>query len=77
MCGMTKLDLALARIKKLPPERQEAVAVQIDWLLDEEERGGSLLSDEEWAEIEKTLDDDREKIPHEKIVAEFRAKYPE
>ncbi len=34
---MTKLDLALARIARLPPDRQEAVAVQIEELLEDEE----------------------------------------
>ena len=34
---MTKLQNAIARIERLPPERQEAVAVQIEELLNEEE----------------------------------------
>jgi hypothetical protein len=68
---VTKLDLVLARIRK--PERQEALAVEIDFWLDGEERG-SLLT--EWAAIEPTLDQDDKEIPHEQVVAEFRAKYP-
>lgn len=72
---MTKLDLVLARIRKLPPERQEAIAEEIDFRLDCEQEG-SLLTDEEWAQIETTLDEDQEEIPHEEIVAEFQKKYP-
>lgn len=37
---------------------------------------GSAFSDHEWAEIEPTLDEDDAEIPHEQIVAEFRAKFP-
>lgn len=70
---MTKLDLALARISKLPPERQEAIAVQLEWLLDDEESGESVLTDEQWAEVERELAhaDDEDGIPHEDIVREF------
>jgi hypothetical protein len=71
---VTKLDLVLERIRRLPPERQEALAVEMDVLLGHEENGG--LSDEEWAAVEPTLDTDAEEIPHEQIVAEFRAKFP-
>ena len=73
---MTKLDLALARLKKLPPDRQEAVAVQIDWLLDDEERGESALSDEQWAEISARMADSGEDfIPHAEVVDYFEKKY--
>jgi len=72
---MTKLDLVLARIRELPPERQEAIAVEIDFLLGSEAQG-SLLTDEEWAAIEPTLDEDQEEIPHDQVFAELRAKFP-
>jgi hypothetical protein len=72
---MTKLDLVLARIRKLPPEQQEAIAAEIDLRLDHE-AGGSAFSDEEWAQIEATMDNDGTTIPHEQIVAEVRAKFP-
>lgn len=73
---MTKLDLLLARIRKLSPEQQDAVVEQIEFALDSQ-GAGSLLTDEEWAEIEATLDDDQEDIPHAQVVAEMRAKYGE
>lgn len=72
---MTKLDLVLARIRQLPPEQQEAFVEQIEFALDQQGAEG-LLTDEEWAEIEATLDDDRQEIPHAQVVAEMRAKYP-
>ena len=72
---MTKLDIVLERVRKLPSERQEAIALEIGFLLDIDARA-SLLTDEEWAAIEPTLDDDREDIPHKQVVAEIRAKFP-
>jgi hypothetical protein len=72
---MTKLDLVLARIRKLPPERQEALAEEIAFRLDTETQG-SAFTDEEWAKFEPTLDEDNEEIPHEQVAAELRAKYP-
>ena len=72
---MTKLDLALARIAKLPPERQEAIAVQLEWLLEDEESGESRLTAEQWAEVERRLGDETEVgIPHEEVVRSFRAR---
>lgn len=70
---MTKLDLLLDRIRKLPAERQEAVAVQIDLLLDDEEDGGSLLTDEQWADVEAALANDTEPVStHEDVFAHLR-----
>ena len=66
---MTKLDLALARIARLPPDRQEAIAVQLEWMLEDEEAGESRLTDEQWAEVERRLNDETEEcIPHEDVV---------
>lgn len=73
---MTKLDLVLARIRKLPPERQEAIAAEIELRLDNEGQT-SVFTDEEWAEIAQTLEEDDAEIPHEQVVAEIRAKFPE
>ncbi|HRE46023.1 MAG TPA: hypothetical protein PKY87_18925 [Terricaulis sp.] len=74
---MTKLDSVLARIRQLPPERQEAMAVQIEILLDDDEPGASLLSEAQWAEVERALADRNEaEIPHEKLFAAGQAKQP-
>ncbi|MGD9967084.1 MAG: hypothetical protein AB7T59_11225 [Hyphomonadaceae bacterium] len=72
---MTKLDLVLARIRKLPLEQQEALAEEIAFRLDHQGKA-SAFTDDEWAEIEPTLDDDKEEIPHAQVVAELRAKFP-
>ncbi len=73
---MTKLDLVLARIRQLPPGQQEALAAEIEYRLDNV-GGRSFFTDEEWAEIEPTLHEDEEEIPHAQVVAEMREKYGE
>jgi hypothetical protein len=72
---MTKLDLVLERLRKLPPDQQEAIAVEIELRLDNVGEG-SMFSDDEWAVIEASMADDGETVPHEQVVAEIRAKYP-
>lgn len=73
---MTKLDLVLARIRQLPPEQQEALAAEIEYRLDNAGKR-SFFTDEEWADIELTLYEDEEEIPHGQVVAEMRAKFGE
>lgn len=66
---MTKLDLALARIARLPPDRQEAIAAELEFLLDGEESGESLLTDEQWAEVQRRLQDVNDPLlSHEEVV---------
>ena len=47
---MSKLDTVLARIRQLPPEEQEALAVEIQFLLDHPVESGFTLTDEQWAQ---------------------------
>jgi hypothetical protein len=73
---MTKLDLVLARLKQLPPEKQEHIAGEIEFMLDHDDGEGPFLTDEQWAEVEAELrNPDPNPIPHEEIVAEFEKKY--
>ena len=72
---MTKFDLILERLRKLPPEQREAIAAEIELRLDNAGEG-SAFSDAEWDEIEASMDEEGDDIPHEQVVAEFRAKYP-
>jgi len=66
---MTKIDLALARIARLPPDRQEAIATELEFLLDGEESGESLLTDEQWAEVQRRLLDANDPLlSHEDVV---------
>lgn len=49
---MTKLDLVLERIRKLPRERQDALATEMEFWLDFD-GGEDPLSPEQWAEMER------------------------
>jgi hypothetical protein len=70
---MTKLDLVLERIRQLPQERQEALAREMEFWLDHD-GGGSLLTEEQWAEVEAALKDENEPvIPHDEVFASLRA----
>lgn len=66
---MTKIDLALARIARLPLDRQEAIAMELEYLLDGEESGESLLTDEQWAEVQRRLHDVADAtLSHQEVV---------
>lgn len=67
---MANLDSTIARLKALPKDRQEALAAQIDLILNES--GEDLLSAEQWAEIEARLDSDEAMTSHAEIVRAFR-----
>ena len=69
-CGMSNLDATIARLRALPKQQQEAVAAQIDLMLDE--GAEDLLTPEQWAEIEARLDGPGEFTPHEDVVQSFR-----
>lgn len=67
-------DLILERIRKLPRERQEAIADQIDGLLEEEETGASVLTDAQWAKVEAALAEKNEPVvSHEALFARLAA----
>jgi hypothetical protein len=67
---MANLDSTIARLRALPKKRQEALAAQIDLLLDE--AGEDLLSPEQWVEIEARLDSGEALTPHDEVVRSFR-----
>jgi len=69
---MTKLDVVLARIRQLPPEQQEALAAEIEYALNH--RGSeSVLTDEQWADVEAALVDESEPVStHEEVFARLR-----
>lgn len=66
---MANLDSTIARLRSLPEKEQEAIAAQIDLMLDE--AGEDLLSAEQWAAIEARLDADERMTPHEDVVRAF------
>jgi hypothetical protein len=67
---MANLDATIARLRSLPEEKREAMAAQIDLMLDE--AGEDLLNAEQWAEIEARLDADERMTPHDEVVRAFR-----
>lgn len=69
---MTKLDLVLERIRQLPLERQEAIAAELESLL--EHPGESLLTDAQWAEVEAALAARDEPVSaHSDVIARARS----
>lgn len=66
---MSDLDATIARLKALPKGEQDAVAAQIDLMLDQGSE--NLLTPEQWAEIEVRLESDERLTPHGDIVRDF------
>lgn len=67
---MADLDATIERIRALPKAEQEALAAQIEMLLDQ--RVENLLTDEQWAEIEARLDSSEGFTPHAEVVKAFQ-----
>lgn len=70
---MSKLDATIERLRALPKQQQEALAAQIDLMLDE--GAEDLLTSEQWAEIEARLDSGEGLTPHEDVVRDFRSQF--
>jgi hypothetical protein len=70
---MSDLDATIARLKALPKPEQEAVAAQIDLMLDEGVQ--DLLTPEQWAEIEARLDRPDNFTSHEDGVRSFHDRF--
>lgn len=68
MFNMANLDATIARLRALPQADQDALAAQIDLLLEAKD----LLTPEQWAEIEARLDAGEVLTPHEDVVRAFR-----
>ncbi len=72
---MSKLDLVLERVRLLPVERQEVIALEIDLLLREEAAGG-LLTDAQWADLrERMALPQGDPIAHADMVVEMERKF--
>jgi hypothetical protein len=72
---MTKLDLVLARLRQLPPEEQDAIAKEIEFMLDHGTMD-SVLTPEQEAELARRLaDPDRKYVSHEDVFAHLEKKY--
>ena len=66
---MTSLDATIARMRARPKADQEALAAQIDMLLDQ--GGEEALTPEQWAAIEARLDSGEDLTAHEEVVRAF------
>ena len=73
LAPMSKLDATIARLKALPDTEQDALAAQIDQLLDNGVE--DLLTPEQWAEVEARLDTNEGFTPHEGVVRAFRERF--
>lgn len=71
---MANLDATIARLRALPKNEQDAVAAQIDLLLNGPPE--DALTAEQWAEIEARLDSGEALTPHEDVVRAFRSRAP-
>lgn len=71
---MTRLESVISMLRALPEDQQEAWARHIEFALRQD--GDSLLTEAQWAEMDRRLaDNDAEVVPHEDVVARMRAKY--
>lgn len=68
---MANLDATIARMRALSKAEQEALAAQIDLVLDQ---GSDLLTPEQWATIEARLDSGEGLTPHQDVVRAFRSR---
>ena len=72
---MTKLDLVLARIKQLPPEQQEIIASEIEFMLDHEGADYTLTPEQEAELARRLADPSREYVSHEDVGKYFEKKF--
>ncbi|MES1157000.1 MAG: hypothetical protein ABUL73_04385 [Alphaproteobacteria bacterium] len=72
---MTKLEMVLERIRQLPQERQDAIALEMEFLL-EDESEAPVLTPEQEAELDSRLNDSaREYVSHDEVRAYFEKKF--
>ena len=70
--GMTKLDLVVERIRQLPQEQQDVIVAEMEFLI--EHGAESMLTDEQWAEVDAALADKNEpSAPHEEVFSRLRS----
>ena len=70
---MTKIEDKIERISEATRKLQELIAAQIESAL----TPAHLLSDEELAEIAKSIDESEVLTPHEEVVRQFRERFGE
>ena len=69
----TRIDAAIDRLRALPEAEQEMIAAEIELLLAEP---ASMLTMEQWAEVEVELDsDDGVRLSHNDVMMRMRARF--
>jgi len=69
----TRIDAAIDRIRALPEAEQDMIAAEIELLLAEP---ASMLTMEQWAEVEVELDsDDGVRLSHNDVMLRMRARF--
>ena len=69
----TRIDAAIDRIRALPEAEQDMIAAEIELLLAEP---ASMLTMEQWAEVEVELDsDDGVRLTHNEVMLRMRARF--
>ena len=70
---MTRMEAAIERLQALPEAEQEMLAAEIEALLSEP---ASMLTPEQWAEVEVELDsDDGVRLTHNEVMLRLRARF--
>ncbi len=74
--AMSKLEAVLERLAKLPPDRQETMAAELDFLMDMEENPFPVLSPAQNAVLaERLAAGQAELLTHADVVAHFETKF--
>lgn len=69
----TRIDAAIDRLRALPEAEQDMIAAEIELLLSEP---ASLLTGEQWREVEVELDsDDGVRLSHNDVMLRMRARF--
>jgi hypothetical protein len=70
--SMTKLDRVMARLRALPSDELDQLLAEIEFLMDAPS-AKAMLTDEEWAELKRQLDqEEAEFIAQEQVLAAMR-----
>ncbi len=70
---MTRMDAVIERLQALPEAEQEMISAEIEALLREP---ASLLTPQQWAEVEVELDsDDGVRLMHNDVMLRMRARF--
>ena len=72
---MTKLDMVLERVRQLPQERQEYIALEIEFMLDHNAPGGVLTPTQEAELARRLADPDKKYVSHQDAAAYFAQKH--